>query len=178
MQNAEWLISVYRVAVLVLLTVCLALGICIVRLRRFIKQLETENGNLRDQLEDAIKRLAQLDQEPKSKSFNKLVNLLVSAGVPGLIFVGAVSVSGFYGAAAITTVLAGFGGPWGMMAGVGTLILLTAVLSQCDILDIARAVLAKLLKTKSKAEIRQEIDALGFIPGRFRAGTKALLETV
>lgn len=169
--------TVWRLAMLVLLVVCVALVTWVVRLRRSIRKLQKENGNLRDQLEDAINRLAQLNQEPKSKSFNKLVNLLVSAGVPGLIFVGAVYASGFYGAAAITSVLAVLGGPWGMVAGVGTLILLTAVLSHCDILDIARAVLARLLKTKSKAQIQQEIESLHFVPERFRTGAKALLET-
>ena len=161
-----------------LLLVCVSLAIWIVKLRGFVRELQTENRNLRDQLEDAIKRLAQLNQEPKSKSFNKLVNLLVSAGVPGLIFVGAVYVSGFYGAAAITSVLAVFGGPWGMMAGVGTLILLTATLSQFEIGDIAKAVLAKLLKTKSKTQIQQEIDSLQFVPRKYRAGARALLETI
>jgi hypothetical protein len=103
--------------------------------------------------------------------------LLVSAGIPGLIFLGAVAASGLYGAAAITATLAALGGPWGMLSGVSFLILLTAVLSQCNVLDVSKAVVARLLQTRSKPQIVQEIDSLPrVIPEKYRVRAKALLE--
>ena len=117
-----------------------------------------------------------LNKEPTSKRFSKLVDLLVSAGIPGLIFLGAVAASGFYGAAAITATLAALGGPWGMLGGVSLLILLTAVLS-CSLRDVSKAVITRLLQTKSKHQIVREIDSLPrIIPEKFRVKAKALLE--
>lgn len=120
--------------------------------------------------------MAVLNKEPTSKRFSKLVDLLVSAGIPGLIFLGAVAASGFYGAAAITATLAALGGPWGMLGGVSLLILLTAVLS-CSLRDVSKAVITRLLQTKSKHQIVREIDSLPrIIPEKFRVKAKALLE--
>ena len=94
-----------------------------------------------------------------------------------MIFLGAVAASGLYGAAAITATLAALGGPWGMLSGVSFLILLTAVLSQCNVLDVSKAVVARLLQTRSKPQIVQEIDSLPrVIPEKYRVRAKALLE--
>ena len=79
------------------------------RLRSETDRLRSENEQLSNQLKDAVEQLAVLNKEPTSKRFSKLVDLLVSAGIPGLIFLGAVAASGFYGAAAITATLAALG---------------------------------------------------------------------
>jgi hypothetical protein len=71
----------YQAATLGLLIACTFLGGWVLQLRRSQKELRAQNASLRDQLEEAVKRLAELEKEPKSKSFNKLVSILVAAGV-------------------------------------------------------------------------------------------------
>jgi hypothetical protein len=174
----------YQIAILVLGIICVGLVVWVVtrkqiadKLRSESERLRSENEKLSNQLKDAVEQLAVLDKEPTSKRFNKLVDLLVSAGIPGMIFLGAVAASGFYGAAAITATLATLGGPAGMLGGVSLLILLTTVLSQCSVLDLSRAVVRRLLQTKSKSQIGGEIDSLPrIIPEKFRVKAKALLE--
>lgn len=51
----------------------------------------------------------------------KIVEKLVALGVPGLILLVAINVSGYAGAAAISSSLAIFGGPAGMLGGLGVL---------------------------------------------------------
>jgi hypothetical protein len=174
----------YQIAAAALGIVCVVLVLWIVKLKHTTSELRSETDRLRseneqlsNQLKEAVDQLAVLNKEPTAKRFTKLVDLLVSAGIPGLIFLGAVAASGFYGAAAITATLAALGGPWGMLGGVSLLILLTAVLSQCSLLDVSRAVITRLLQTKSKHQIVREIDSLPrIIPEKFRVKAKALLE--
>lgn len=52
---------------------------------------------------------------------DKVVEKLVALGVPGLVLLVAMSVSGLAGAAAITAALAALGGPFGMLGGVAML---------------------------------------------------------
>ncbi|MCB0743115.1 MAG: hypothetical protein KDC67_04365 [Ignavibacteriae bacterium] len=52
---------------------------------------------------------------------DKIVEKIVGLGIPGLILLVAISVSGFSGAAALTTALASLGGPLGMLGGIGLL---------------------------------------------------------
>lgn len=52
---------------------------------------------------------------------DKLIEKLVGLGVPGLILLVAISLSGYAGAAAITASLATLGGPLGMIGGIGVL---------------------------------------------------------
>lgn len=173
-----------RIAAAALGILCVILIVWILELKRAAKRLRSENEqlakqneHLSKQLEEALKQLAARDKEPKSKHLNKLVNVLSAAGPSSLIFLGAVAVSGFYGAAAITSALATLGGPWGMVGGVGVLMLLTAVLSQYSILEVSRLVIAKLLQTKSKPQMIRYIDSLPrIIPEKFRVKAKALLE--
>jgi hypothetical protein len=56
-----------------------------------------------------------------SSGLDRFVNWLVGLGVPGLVLTVAISVSGFAGAAAITSALAALGGPLGMLGGIGVL---------------------------------------------------------
>lgn len=167
----------YQIATMVVGIVCAVLLGWIFSLKKTVARLSSENAQLRDQLEEAIKRLVALDKEPTSKLFGTLVDVLVSAGIPGLIFLGAVAASPFYGAAAITATLASFGGLFGMLGGVSFLIISTAVLSQRSIRDVVRPVVTRLLQTKSKPQIVREIDSMPrVVPERFREKAKALLE--
>lgn len=54
-------------------------------------------------------------------SLDKVVEKIVGLGIPGLVLLVAISVSGLAGAAAITSALALLGGPLGMLGGIGVL---------------------------------------------------------
>ena len=51
----------------------------------------------------------------------KIVDKIAALGVPGMVLLAAMAVSGFSGAAAITAALALLGGPLGMLGGIGLL---------------------------------------------------------
>jgi predicted PurR-regulated permease PerM len=169
----------YQIVIVALGVCCASLTLVIWQLNRTIDNLRIENAQLNKQLEDAVRRLAVFEREPGSKHKDKLIKLLIGAGVPGLIFAGAVALSGFYGAAAITSVLAALGGPWGMLVGVNVLILLAATLSQYGIPEVTQAVARGLLRAKSKSQIIREIDKLPrLVPQKLRITAKTLLEDV
>lgn len=52
---------------------------------------------------------------------DKIVEKIVGLGIPGLILLVAINVSGYAGAAAISSSLAILGGPAGMLGGIGVL---------------------------------------------------------
>ena len=52
---------------------------------------------------------------------DKLVNKIVALGVPGLVLLIAMHLTGFAGAAALTAALASLGGPLGMLGGLAVL---------------------------------------------------------
>lgn len=60
---------------------------------------------------------------------DKIVAKIVALGVPGLVLLLAISISGYAGAAAITTALAAFGGPFGMLGGIGVFALAALILN-------------------------------------------------
>ncbi|MGD1921123.1 MAG: hypothetical protein ACFCAD_20925 [Pleurocapsa sp.] len=58
---------------------------------------------------------------------DKIVNKIVGLGVPGLVLLVAMAVSGWVGAAAITSALAMLGGPFGMLGGIAVLGILSMI---------------------------------------------------
>src|ERR1039458_10138998 len=86
---------------------------------------------LQRQLAEAVQKLAQyVEADAKSNGdglFQMAVEGLVALGVPGLVLLIAVSVSGLAGAAALTSALAALGGPFGMVGAIGVLLLLVLV---------------------------------------------------
>jgi hypothetical protein len=157
---------------------CMALMFWVWRLRNAIAVLNAEVTALNGQLEDAIQRLAKYETEQKSKVFAKTVDLLAAAGVPGLVLLAAMAVSGFSGAAAITVALASLGGPAGMLGGIGLLVTLGIVIAKYGVADLGTALVRKLLQTRSKSKLIQEIDALPrAVPKKFRLRAKSLLES-
>lgn len=63
---------------------------------------------------EAVEKLAALEQLPESRDdglFQRAVEGLVALGVPGLVLLVSVAVSGYAGAAALTSALAALGGP-------------------------------------------------------------------
>ncbi|MGA2915100.1 MAG: hypothetical protein ABSE89_03645 [Sedimentisphaerales bacterium] len=99
--------------------------------------------------------------------FDKLVGIISGFGVPGLVLLFAMGMSGYVGAAAITTALAALGGPLGMLGGIALLILLSMIargISKWGFERIAKAVIRELIKRgESKETISKKIHSYRFI---------------
>jgi hypothetical protein len=93
---------------------------------------------------------------------DKLVSDIASLGVPGLIFLFLIAGSGYAGAAAITTTLATLGGPFGMIGGVGVLLLLTKIsrgIAEYGVDELAKNVIRKMIeKGETKEYIIRKIN--------------------
>jgi len=88
------------------------------------------------------------------------------------------AISGFTGAAAITVALSSIGGPGGMLGGIGVLVTLGVLIAKYGVADVSMAVVRKLLITRSKASLIQEIEALPrAVPQKFRMKAKSMLES-
>ena len=156
--------------------ICVILSAYLLRLWNANRALRKEINELGRELDDAVKRLAEFEGQQKSKAFIKIVDLLAAAGVPGLILLCAMAVSGFTGAAAITVALSSIGGPAGMLGGVGVLVTVGIVIAKYGISEVCIAVVKKILQSKSRDQIIREIDALPrSIPQKFRLKAKAML---
>jgi hypothetical protein len=140
--------------------------------------LQAEVDELGRDLEQAIQRLVQYESEPKSATFAKMVDAVAAAGVPGLVLLAAMAVSGFSGGAAITVALASLGGPAGMLGGIGVLVTLGIVIAKYGVSDLTMAVVRKLLQSRSKTTLINEIDALPkAVPQKVRLKAKSLLQS-
>jgi hypothetical protein len=111
--------------------ICLVLMMIVLKLISKNKNLVIENKKLTNEvslleknLEETLKRLWEFENKniPTDGLLQRAVEGLVGLGTPGIILLVAISMSGFHGAAAITTTLAMFGGPFGMVTGVGVLL--------------------------------------------------------
>jgi len=90
-----------------------------------------------------------------------VVKKIAALSIPGLILVIVMAVSGFKGAAALTTALAALGGPLGMLGGIGVLGLIGLIshsFSKYGVEKIVKAVIKENLKTKSPSELIDEIE--------------------
>ena len=89
---------------------------------------------------------------------DKVVEKIVSIGVPGIMLMVAISMTGLYGAAAITAALALLG-PGGMIGGVVTLLVAGAIasaISEYGFDALFRAVIKKMYrKGETKESIRK-----------------------
>ncbi len=94
---------------------------------------------------------------------DQLVDKIAALGVPGLVLLVAMGVTGWTGAAALTTALALLGGPLGMLGGIallGILGLISKGLSNYGFEAIFRATVDELRrKGKSKDDIEQEVES-------------------
>jgi hypothetical protein len=94
---------------------------------------------------------------------DQLVDKIAALGVPGLVLVVAMAVTGWTGAAALTTALAMLGGPFGMLGGIamlGILGLISKGLSDYGFEAIFIAIVDELKKQgKSKADIEREVES-------------------
>lgn len=91
---------------------------------------------------------------------DRIVDKIAALGVPGLILVAAMAITGWAGAAAITAGLALLGGPFGMLGGIavlGILGLISQGLTEYGFEEFFRAVVYELRKQgKSKSDIQKE----------------------
>src|ERR1700730_16070757 len=88
-------IFLYRTEIVIVLSIsCVILSVWIFNLKHANRALEQEIADLTKELNDAVSRLAELETQQKSKTFMKVVDLLAAAGVPGLVLLGAMAVSG------------------------------------------------------------------------------------
>ncbi|MDE0084232.1 MAG: hypothetical protein OXU23_00865 [Candidatus Poribacteria bacterium] len=93
---------------------------------------------------------------------DRVVEIITGLGVPGIVLLVAMSVSGWSGAAAITTALAGLGGPLGMLGGItllGGLVLIASAIPRFGFWEIFKRVLENLKgQGKTNEDILREID--------------------
>ena len=93
---------------------------------------------------------------------DRVVEIITGLGVPGLVLLVAMSVSGWAGAAAITTALATLGGPLGMLGGItllGGLVLIASAIPRFGFWEIFKRVLGNLKEQgKTNEEILREVE--------------------
>jgi len=98
---------------------------------------------------------------------DKVVDKLAGMGVAGLVLAIVISISGYAGAAALTSSLALLGGPWGMIGGIGVLLLIGSVstaIANYGIDAVAKGIVQKMIDDgKSKSDIKSEIDSFPII---------------
>ena len=111
---------------------------------------------------------------------DELVSKIAGLGVAGLVLVIVMGITGFAGAAALTTALATLGGPFGMLGGLAVLGILTTLSSAIakysvdeiarNVDEIARNVVQQMLKEgRTKASITKEINDFPLITNDLRA---------
>ncbi|UIE37345.1 hypothetical protein [Leptodesmis sichuanensis] len=97
------------------------------------------------------------------KEMDQLVDKIAALGVPGLVLLVAMAVTGWAGAAALTTALAVLGGPFGMLGGIallGILGLIAKGLSDYGFEAIFKATVDELRrKGKSIVDIEREVES-------------------
>jgi hypothetical protein len=93
---------------------------------------------------------------------NKVIPKLAGLGVPALVLIVAIAMSGFAGAAALTVALAALGGPLGMLGGIavlGLLVVLSNALAEYGFEAVFNGVISELVKKgKTKEHILAEIE--------------------
>lgn len=87
---------------------------------------------------------------------DKLVDKIAALGVPGLVLVVAMSATGYFGAAAITTALAALGGPLGILGGITVLGILGLISKGIAEYGFEKVYFSVLLKIKDKEMLTEE----------------------
>ena len=115
-----------------------------------------------NRIRDFIRNFNWKSQSVRNIPITTVVEIITGLGVPGLVLLVAMSVSGWAGAAAITTALATLGGPLGMLGGItllGGLVLIASAIPRFGFWEIFKRVLENLKEQgKTNEEILREID--------------------
>ena len=100
----------------------------------------------------------------KMFGLDRVVSTIAGFGVPGLVLLVAIQVSGWAGAAALTTALAALGGPFGMIGGIcllGVLLLASKAIAKWGFDTVFMAVLARLrAEGLSDETIRTKVESM------------------
>jgi hypothetical protein len=148
---------------ILLLVISTLLSVLLWRKQQEINRLRVQNQHLNSELTLVLEKLAAIDSSDLSADglLEKVVRGLVALGVPGLVLLVGTAVSGYAGAAAITTALAAMGGPGGMIGGIGVLILvglISRALTKWGLPKIAKPVISGLISAGSTpADIREKV---------------------
>ncbi len=127
-------------------------------LRNLLQKLKESIPSI-EEVRDLIEEVK--NQSKDSIPLDKVAEILAGLGVPGLVLVVVMAASPFYGAAAITASLAAIG-PFGMLGGIATLLVLAFIaqmLARFGFEEVFPAVLISLKKDRSYQEILEEIDS-------------------
>jgi hypothetical protein len=182
------LISLILVVCFVLLSVWLSYSLWRTNrqnalLREKNRQLQARIAVIEGQLQQALQQISEYEKSDSATDglLERAVQGLVALGTPGIVLLVAVSSSGFVGAAALTSGLATLGGPFGMVGGIGVLLLLLLVskaltnygFSKMSTL-VVRGLVAKGLSIDG---IRDQVDRLPkwLISNELRTGIEGVL---
>ncbi len=112
-------------------------------------------------------------------SIDSIADKIAALGVPGLVLVVTMALTGYAGAAALTTALAALGGPFGMLGGIallGLLALIAKALAEVGFEALFRAVLNRLrAKGLTIPQISEAVDGYWFVSARLRDKLKRYL---
>ena len=104
-----------------------------------------------------------MERETRILKMDQIVDKIAALGVPGLVLLVAMAVTGWTGAAAITAALAMLGGPFGMLGGIavlGLLGLMSQGLAEFGFEQIFQSVVIALHdQGMSKTDIENEVDS-------------------
>jgi len=96
-------------------------------------------------------------------SLDKVASKVAGLGIPGLVLLTTMALTGWAGAAAITTALAALGGPLGMLGGIallGVLILVSKGLTEYGFEAVFKATADELVKNgHTKEEIKEKVNS-------------------
>jgi uncharacterized membrane protein len=94
---------------------------------------------------------------------DKVIDKIAALGVPGLVLLVAISLTGLAGGAAIVAALAMLGGPFGMLGGIavlGILTLISKAIADYGVAAIFKGVVSRLnAQGISKGEIRSRVNS-------------------
>ncbi len=113
----------------------------------------------REFFKNLLKRLKEVLRNMDRFSLDEIAEVIAGLGIPALVLIVLMAVSGYYGAAAITVALATMGGPLGMVGGaiaMAALALIAKASAKYGIERLFRAVFIRIMKKEGKT--KEEIE--------------------
>lgn len=122
-------------------------------LKRLLQKLKESIPSI-EEVRDLIEEVRK--QSKDGIPLDKVAEILAGLGVPGLVLVVVMAASPFFGAAAITASLAAIG-PFGMLGGIATLLVLAFIASNLTKFGFKQLFQAVLIKLKEDGKTKEEI---------------------